>query len=81
MLPMYQIATARMAPVHVSPRVTIGIVLVKKLVLTIRIDSAVGDIHPVSGRAKVVSRALRVGRRLGNSIGNALHGALNGWIC
>ena len=49
-----------MAPTHVSPLVTKGIVLVKQVVLTLIVDQSVGIVHPVFFRGEVVGGTVKL---------------------
>ena len=48
------------APVHVSPAVAVGIVLVKHMVPAILVETAVGIVDPASRRSQVIDGALGI---------------------
>ncbi len=55
-----------MGPAHVAPGIAFGIVLVKKVVLAVEIDQAVGVVRPVLRRGIVVRRAVVAGLDVGD---------------
>ena len=80
MFPVHEVLAARVAPVHVSPLVAVGIMLVEDVVIPLVIDRPVGIVHPLCRRAEMVNRSSWVTFRLGNSRLHAAHGSVDGWI-
>ena len=76
MLPVNQILAFCVAPVHVAPAVAVWVVLVECVVPALIIDRAVGVIHPVGGRHKVIARAVGVICNAGCCVKYALHSLL-----
>ena len=60
---MYQVLAYRMPPMHRSPYRAVGIVLKKQVVFALIIHHAVGIIHPVGLRRKMVSWPVRLCRQ------------------
>ena len=59
-LPMYHVFTDGMAPVHRSPYRTVGIVLVKQMILAFVVHHTIGIVHPFGGRRKMKLWAVRL---------------------
>ena len=75
MLPIDQIAAARVPPVHMPPAVAERVVLIVNVVIALVVERAVRIVHPVSGRREMKDRARGVGVRLGYRLLQVRHGA------
>ena len=64
--PVQQVGAAGVAPAQVAGVGTLGVVLVKQLVLAVGIHQAVSVVNPVLGCREVVNRSVRVGGRVGH---------------
>lgn len=71
---MDQVVALGVAPVHVSPPVAIGIVLVEKVILPLVLDGAIRVVYPQGRRAEVTEGPRRIGLGAFGSLGNAFHG-------
>jgi hypothetical protein len=56
-LPVHQVRAHRVPPAHVTPGITLGVVLVKQVVLPVEKHQPVRVVHPVLLRRKVKLRA------------------------
>ena len=59
-LPVHQIGTHSVPPMHALRKCPVGVVLIKHVVLTLPDDGPVGIVHPVCRGHQVISRPLRV---------------------
>ncbi len=58
MLPMHQILTDCMPPMHGPPNIGIGVLLIKQVILTIQINHPVRVVHPLLQRRKMLLGAI-----------------------
>ena len=79
-LPMHEVLTACVSPVHVSPFIAVGIVLVEDVVIPLVIDRPVRIVHPIRRRPEVVDGPCWIGFRLRDGGFHALHGFGDGRI-
>ena len=72
-LPVHQVAAARVPPVHVAPRGSVRVELVEEVVPALIEDGAVGIVVPVGRRMEMVDRTVGVGLGLPDGRGHRLH--------
>jgi hypothetical protein len=65
LVPMKQVGADGMAPAHVAPLISEGIVLKEEMVLALEVDEAIRVVRPVCGGREVYLRAIRLVVRLG----------------
>src|SRR6267142_6872292 len=53
MAPMHHVRADRVAPAHVSPRISLRVVLVEEMVFALVINEPVGIVHEVLGRGEM----------------------------
>src|SRR6476620_2651142 len=80
MFPMHQISTTGVAPMQLAPVISIGIVLIKEVIIPIVIDRAIRIIHPVGRRSKMIDGPGWVGGSFVYSRGDTCHCLGNRWV-
>ena len=61
LLPVEEVLADGVAPMHVAPLGTVGIVLEVEVILTVLVDHAVGVVHPTVGGREVIGGTVEVG--------------------
>ena len=79
-LPADEISGLHMSPVHGTPLVGVGVVLIKEVVLPLVDGEAVGVVHPADGGCDVEGRPL-AGGDMGAVLGLKVSGLLQCFAC